>query len=326
MDIIIASRLLTASEVRRLNYCRLYLQAVTLSDITTTNGLTLNNSKLHGCPSLQSSGTRWVSINQDKPSDREWRLWQKANLLWANAQSTLHHPLMSWILPIHEQRFQHFAYQSQNTLWTRLGDASTYEGHHIVSTRAGSAATLQRSFTNLPRHACPVEVTLGDHNIWYQVFTPSQLSITSSIPRPMSHASFESYISSLEAWEAELLHHTELFVDPNLLCLEGQTRFRAVSDGSVFPNVSASFGWILSTNEGERVTQNMGPVRGYQIHSYRAEASGVLSVLRFLLRIAEFTQMHEKWNGVVATDGQSLLDTLEGVDNVRRRKMENLST
>ena len=142
----------------------------------------------------------------------------------------------------------------------------------------------------------------------------------------MSHASFESYISSLDAWEAELLHHTELFVDPNLLCLKGQTRFHAVSDGSVFPNVSASFGWILSTNEGERVAQNMGPVRGYQLHSYRAEASGVLSVLRFLLRIAEFTQMHEKWNGVVATDGQSLLDTLEGVDNVRRRKMENLST
>jgi hypothetical protein len=119
MDIIIASRLFTASEVRRLNYCRLYLQAVTLSDITTTNGLTLNNSKLHGCPSLQSSRTRWVSINQDKPSDREWRLWRKANLLWANAQGTLHHPLMSWILPIHEQRFQHFAYRSRNTLWTR---------------------------------------------------------------------------------------------------------------------------------------------------------------------------------------------------------------
>jgi hypothetical protein len=141
-----------------------------------------------------------------------------------------------------------------------------------------------------------------------------------SIPRPFVQVSFDAFIASLDAWETDILRHTELFVDSSLLCLEAQHRFRAVSDGSVAKSSSASFGWILSTAQGERVAQNMGPVRGKEVHSYRAEAVGVLSILRFLIRIAEFTKMHEGWKGVVATDGQSLLDTLEGVDNARRRR------
>ncbi len=76
----------------------------------------------------------------------------------------------------------------------------------------------------------------------------------------------------------------------------------------------------MSTRQGERVAQNFGPVRGKEAHSYRAEACGVLSILRFSISLAEFTQMHEPWTGVVATDGQNLLDTLEGIDNVKRRR------
>ena len=81
LDIILASRTFTASEICRLNYCRLYLQATTLSDVTMSYGVSLDNSKLHGHPSLQSGFTRWETVNQDKLSNREWRLWQKANLL-----------------------------------------------------------------------------------------------------------------------------------------------------------------------------------------------------------------------------------------------------
>jgi hypothetical protein len=64
----------------------------------------------------------------------------------------------------------------------------------------------------------------------------------------------------------------------------------------------------------------MGPVRGMTVHSYRAEASGVLAFLRFLIHIARFTQMHDTWRGVLATDSQSLLDTLFGRDH---REQEN---
>ena len=50
MDVIITSQEFTAAEVRRLNYCRLYLGAVTAADLTETTGKSLDTSKLHGNP------------------------------------------------------------------------------------------------------------------------------------------------------------------------------------------------------------------------------------------------------------------------------------
>ena len=35
-------------------------------------------------------------------------------------------------------------------------------------------------------------------------------------------------------------------------------------------------------------------------------------MLCFLNRIAEFTMKHEPWRGIVATDSQSLIDTIQG--------------
>ena len=56
----------------------------------------------------------------------------------------------------------------------------------------------------------------------------------------------------------------------------------------------------------------MGPARGPRPTSYRAEAVGLLSILRLLIRLAEFTAMRNPWNGVIGTDSKSVLDTLSG--------------
>ncbi|KAI2494417.1 hypothetical protein MHU86_20100 [Fragilaria crotonensis] len=68
---------------------------------------------------------------------------------------------------------------------------------------------------------------------------------------------------------------------------------------------------VLSSLDKERLAFGMGPARGRRPHSYRAEAYGLLSFLQFLIRIREFSGMHEPWVGVVATDSQSVLDTLQ---------------
>lgn len=58
----------------------------------------------------------------------------------------------------------------------------------------------------------------------------------------------------------------------------------------------------------------MGPASGSRPTFYRAEAYGMLSILQFLIRIAEYTGMKFPWTGVIGTDNQSLLDTLNGAD------------
>ena len=87
---------------------------------------------------------------------------------------------------------------------------------------------------------------------------------------------------------------------------------RAVSDGSVQHDNHGAFGWTLSSDRGERLAFGKGPVRGLNLTPFRAEEVGLLSLLRFLIRIAEYTMMHEPWQGIVATDSKSLLDTVFG--------------
>ena len=87
---------------------------------------------------------------------------------------------------------------------------------------------------------------------------------------------------------------TTMHVDPNALCVALSHGFRAASDGSVRLQSQGSFGWVLSTDQGIQVATGMGPARGPRPSSYRAKGYGLLSILRFLIRIAEFTgRTHE---------------------------------
>jgi hypothetical protein len=78
MDVMLNSHQFTDAEVRRLNYCRLYLKAVTISDLSHATGIRLDLCKLEGTPSLTSSVTHGPSIHQETPSAAEWTLWKRA--------------------------------------------------------------------------------------------------------------------------------------------------------------------------------------------------------------------------------------------------------
>ena len=133
------------------------------------------------------------------------------------------------------------------------------------------------------------------------------LLVPPHIPVPES---FPEYVDSLPAWEVDLLRHTELFVDPRMTCFSLQPQFFAGCDGSSKFGTHGAFGWTISTHLEERAATGMGPSRGEAMDSYRAECSGMLSFLRFLIRLAEFTAMFEPWCGVLGTDSQSLIDRL----------------
>jgi hypothetical protein len=105
MDMIIQSARFTPQEIRKLNYCRLYLQVVTLADISKPNGRELDPCFLQGAPSLYSNRTRWHTINQDRPSANEWKLWISANRIWSDSQGYLLQPLGAWLHPLPDLLF-----------------------------------------------------------------------------------------------------------------------------------------------------------------------------------------------------------------------------
>jgi hypothetical protein len=58
MDAILASNQFSDQETQRINYCRLYLQAITLSDLTLASGTKLDLAMLCGHPDQASSISR----------------------------------------------------------------------------------------------------------------------------------------------------------------------------------------------------------------------------------------------------------------------------
>jgi hypothetical protein len=64
-----------------LNYCRMYLGALTIADLATSTGDRLDNAKLQGDNSLLSIETKWIKVHQERPGNAEWKLWRRANTI-----------------------------------------------------------------------------------------------------------------------------------------------------------------------------------------------------------------------------------------------------
>ena len=313
MDHIMGSNLFTALQIRRLNYCRLYLHAVTISDLTDATGHRLDSSKLRGIPQLTSSTTTWLHVSQERPSEEVWTLWRKANLIWSHHNGTLHNPLGTWLFPREKQRQQHFAYIRHRRLYIRVGK-TRYQVCTPTSTPGEFRFhTRVRQYSKIKSDARPVQVTVSDVNPDHWRADPHTHPIQADHP-PARAENFAAFIDTLEPWEIDVLRMTTSNVDPNALCVALSQGLRAASDGSVRFLTQGAFGWALSTDQGIQAATGMGPARGPHPSSYRAKGYGLLSILRFLIRIAEFTGRIEPWTGILVTDSQSVLKTLGGGD------------
>lgn len=266
-------------------------------------------SKHQGHISHFSSVTQCVRVKQDRPTDKKWKLWQKANLPWSNAQGNLKQPLGSWLKTSQlEQRQWHFAYRFGSRLAIRMGTA-----YHIYKNRHGQyhSTGVIVPFEDLPTNAHATDVK---YDITTDTWSPQihQCGPLVNPPFVPVSATFDQYVQSLDAWEIDLLFHTKMSMDPYSVCDTLAHGIGAVSDGSVRYNTQGSFGWVLSAQDGERVATGKGPARGPRPTPFRAEGYALLSVLLFLNRVKAFTSMHDSWIEVIATDSKSLLQTLRG--------------
>ncbi len=83
----------------------------------------------------------------------------------------------------------------------------------------------------------------------------------------------------------------------------------AVSDGSSMDG-TMTFGWTMSLPNGQRIASCAGPAPGSKDLSFRAEAYGMLSMVRFLLHLFSFCDAHQTWQTQLSTDNQPLLQRI----------------
>ena len=283
MDLVLQSEQFQPSEIEQINYCRLFLQSVTVSDISLADGIRLDPHMRIGKPNSTSSTTTLHRINQIRPDDKAWRLWQRANLLWADPHQRLHQQLGRWLYPPPQLRRN----------WQFYHDIPNDEllsthpsGHYLIHSKQnfGYISQADGHTNGLPtscRPASVIKTAMG----W------SISRTTPVVPQPLRYlpGTFEEFLDTLPTWESHLLQHTTLHQDLYTLHHSLQTGQACigVSDGSVHGEKGA-FGWCISHTNGNRLATGMGPAQGWKPSSYRAEGYGLLSILRFLVRLFEF--------------------------------------
>ena len=67
----------SSADLRKLNYCRLYLNVTTLSDVCNAAGNRFAVSILSGTRSIQQSSSKGPSAKQERPSDPTWAIWRQ---------------------------------------------------------------------------------------------------------------------------------------------------------------------------------------------------------------------------------------------------------
>ena len=160
MDCILQCNHYSPAEVRRLNYCHQFIGAVTVSDITLPCGAHLDVHKTHGHPSTSSSRNTHLQVHQGNPSQAEWRLLRRACLLWSDINGKLRQPLGKWLVPLAQQRHQHFAHVLGDYLWLLTNTLQQYKVYRRYEVDEGGYHALQHNIhiSTIPDHAIPTTV------------------------------------------------------------------------------------------------------------------------------------------------------------------------
>jgi hypothetical protein len=251
MEAILHSGKFKDKEIRWINYCRLYLQAVTISDLTLANGDYLDEALLAGNPTRWSSAIKWHHFTQAKPSQVQWKVWRIANRIWSDESGRLHQPLRRWQHPVGQQRRTWTAYGDlKGTIYLRTinlnnttNPSSEPYSRYSLNITSNDSIYYEVPMTHLdpntskmvrlPSRVTPLDTrsntadtgTGTSITIIYDVNTVRQRR-----PRltPISrrgknkglgnrNIDFLQYIQQLPQWEAELLQYVKLTYDIYIL-------------------------------------------------------------------------------------------------------------
>ena len=284
MDLILNHPKLSEPAKIRINNYRLYLGIGTSSDLCNARGTHIDKHIYNGEQPPDSPCDNWLQTNQTKPGIKALKEWQKALRLLADGKTLkLHQNLGNWIVPRTDMRRN----------WKFLYNPTDDTLYHHTETGWTQHRKLTIDFDNQPTnwtgeppaHAIPADVITHQHV--FQLLQPNYHGYTLK-PTWTASPTLAATIPTLDEWERELLAHVELIgvTEQELVHILTTEAVLVASDGSA-PNPKASFAWIICRKNGTRIAQCNGPAYGYKPTSYRAEGYGILSVLRFLIRLRE---------------------------------------
>ena len=275
MDIALTQLQWKTRQLSQINSCRRYLQAQSLADISNANGTRLSHHALSGHEMPPSHTIKVEKFNQQRPGERAWRTWRKFLGTISNAAGLLYQPLGPWMVQ-HDQvrHWPKYVYNPSSHILYSHYSGPLYQMHDRVD--SGSFCIVP---TQVPTRAAgypTVVISVAD------CLRPIPQFIPNDPPPPIYNPTTLTYHPP---WEAQLLERV-IHLVPLGTIRQNVTIGNIImcSDGSATP-ARGTFGFVVATNQGQRLARGNRPAPGAYPNSFRSEAYGVLATMLWLRQI-----------------------------------------
>ena len=283
------------TEAIRINRCRIFLQATTVSDITSADGTRI--TEYAWTPQQKKSVTNprrskhdWP--RQPRPGPKAWKAWKGAlqrHLSSKGKGQTLRQPLGPWVVSPTISR-QHWEWYIDHTTHRLIHNTAEHTTAYPLD--AGNGGRQQQHDTGRPETLTEIPSTAIPTTIGLDYTTrnkPNQIERTSTTITPTT---FAEYTEQLDPWDRHLLQDNQA-LDYQLITdhIDTVARIQIVSDGGM-SNGYGSFGWAFGIDHEAILGRGEAQGQRALMQSFRSEGYGMLAALRFLYHTCKF---EHKW-------------------------------
>ena len=286
------------SQLRSINICRLFLQAITVSDLVTAKGDKLLPSVLSGEKELNRvSHLDWPVI--PRPPSSCWRTW-RLFLQYFSRGKILHTSLGRWVGTPHFEwrwfRDSHeivWEYSLETTQWFTY----TAELSPLRRTRQTTCLYKEAVPSDVPPFGVlyPVTVVPAAAGYFSIISSSSPFVTPQETPPPnlWQHATIPEALDNTPPFFQHLISTPLTALECRELAQEiSEGNLVVCSDGAHDPQRAvASYGTVFGSKLLEHtIASTVGPVDGNPslVTSYRAELSGIVATLYVIYRVCQF--------------------------------------
>ena len=307
------------SILKKLNYCRQYLNVTTLSDITSTDGTTVCKWAWEG-----TKPDRWVNIptlrRNPERKQLNWKLWRHhLNLLGMNQNSkkwTI--PLGPWLNSNH-QTWKYLFSRSNDVILAKHGGLYTAFSR-LQQRRPSRSYSGKFGNPQIWHHHLPKDLVRADfHRRGSQQGHLIQVETT---PNNNEGEQLHSTVNQLhileetDEWALELILSDDSGVAIRDAIKEGTCL--AISDGSFKNNRGTSAGIIEKQGipESRLIVLNRVPGIAEDHSAYRAELAGVCGTITAITKIVQYYNI-KIGKARIGLDGQSVLNRITNPNSIK---------
>jgi hypothetical protein len=208
MDLLVGTDAYPDDVLRIINNCRLFLNVITLSDITNAAGTHLIPGVKWGEHDLFPSSSNHHAPRQSSPTMFFWTYWQRLLRIIALPSGQLRNPLGPWLFPGSELRRTWNAYFDLRYKFLYRQTPTGWLQYELFDTRFinGIPRTWQPTTNSVP-----VTAQVLSKDCWQLEQPPAFVHHLQPVCIPVT---FHDYLAQLPAWEHYLFADLQLLYDP----------------------------------------------------------------------------------------------------------------